>query len=312
MKRLLKKLPLIVSTVMLVLMLFSLNVSADFGPKPSVNVTFENMGDELCYGTLLSSVKSTGPYSVWSGDEDEMYYYEQDGRYAETAEDIGIGRAFTEYEDPDGYYFLQISWKVSEKKELVWSYYPPQSFKILLYYPETGRFTVSDVCERYAFDTYYTVDMSGTDIGSAEYNEELSGNERLDAHRSYRFKDEIVSLVLRIVITIIIETWVALAFGFSGKTALLYLTVINAITQIILNVLLNVINFNSGQMAFVFGYVMLEIVVFAIEAVAYVALRSRLTKKLKPKWFYVLYSFVANAVSFAAGLLTANIFPGIF
>lgn len=40
---------------------------ADLGPKPSVVINFENMSDELCYGTLLSQQPSTGPSSVWDG-----------------------------------------------------------------------------------------------------------------------------------------------------------------------------------------------------------------------------------------------------
>ena len=39
---------------------FPVTVRADMGPKPSVRIRFENMGDELCYGTLLSKTKSTG------------------------------------------------------------------------------------------------------------------------------------------------------------------------------------------------------------------------------------------------------------
>ena len=32
----------------------SLTASADTGPKASVRILFENMGDELCYGTSVS------------------------------------------------------------------------------------------------------------------------------------------------------------------------------------------------------------------------------------------------------------------
>lgn len=44
---------------------FPVTVRADMGPKPSVRIRFENMGDELCYGTLLSKTKSTSPASAW-------------------------------------------------------------------------------------------------------------------------------------------------------------------------------------------------------------------------------------------------------
>ena len=33
---------------------FPMTVNADMGPKASVRIQFEHMGDELCYGTLLS------------------------------------------------------------------------------------------------------------------------------------------------------------------------------------------------------------------------------------------------------------------
>lgn len=44
---------------------FPMTANADMGPKASVRIQFEHMGDELCYGTLLSKEKSTGPASAW-------------------------------------------------------------------------------------------------------------------------------------------------------------------------------------------------------------------------------------------------------
>ena len=87
-----------------------------------------------------------------------------------------------------------------------------------------------------------------------------------------------LALGARIVLTILIEMLVALLFGFRQKKQLLILAVVNIITQIILNVLLNVINYNSGPLAFTF--------------------------------FYVL--FVANLISFGAGLFLAAKLPGMF
>ena len=146
--------PTALLTVLMLLIIFSLSVGADMGPKPSVVIEFENMGDQPCYGTLLSKNPSTGPYSVWSGDAADAIhngneYYE----YTDITEDLW--RAFVEYEDTDGYYFLQEAiWQVNAEKRLAWTYYPPDSFKVLLYYPETEEFAVSGICEKYAFDTY--------------------------------------------------------------------------------------------------------------------------------------------------------------
>ena len=96
-----------------VFMLIPINVRADVGPKPSIHIAFDGLGEELCYGTLLSQNDSTGPSSAWDGTE-----------------------------------------------EHAWTYYSPKSFKILLYFPEQGVFVTSGIYERYAFDSYYTVDMS--------------------------------------------------------------------------------------------------------------------------------------------------------
>ena len=114
-----KKISLVI-VVMLIIACFPLTVGADMGPKPSIVVTFENTGDELCYGTLLSKIDRSGPHQVWSGDEDDIQY-----------ENTEIFLAFAEYKDNDGFYFLQTLWNVSEKGEIAWEYYPPDIFKIL-------------------------------------------------------------------------------------------------------------------------------------------------------------------------------------
>lgn len=313
--------------VLTILLFTPVTAKADLGPKPSVRILFENMGDEPCYGTLLSDRSSCGPAHAWDGDENHAWYKENDCEWA--AFEYEVWKAFVEYEDPDGYYFLQEGWSVSSSKQIAWTYYPPSPFKILLYYPETGTFVSSGIYERYAFDTYYTVDMSGVQIGSVAYNEELSTDERrkpldieyneesdiderIEASPSYNYREEVISLIARIVITIIIEMVVALLFGFRKKKPLLLLVGVNAATQIILNVLLNVINYNSGQWAFVFFYILFELLVFGLEAILYCVWMKRLSGKKRPGWFYVLYAFVANGVSFAAGLLIANWLPGIF
>ena len=289
-----------------------ISVSADMGPKPSVRVRFRNMGEELCYGTLLSSTPSTGPASVWDGNEDTAYYKGSTANPSCPLE-YDIWKAFVDYRDADGYYFLQTAVsKVSETGEIAWTYYPPQRFKILLYYPESGRFAISGICERYAFDTYYTVDMSGAEIGSVEYDRENSTDARIDAYRSYEWRQELLSLFARILITIVIEMGVAFLFGFFGKKAVLLLLVVNTVTQIALNVLLNVINYHSGQAAFVVWYILMELLIFAAEAVVYAIWLRKFDSEPRKRWFYVLYALVANAASFATGLLISHLLPGIF
>ena len=287
-----EKLTQLIFVFLCLIMMFPIGVSGDTGPKPSVRIQFKNMGDELCYGTLLSKEESTGPARAWDGEEENINL---------DFVDRDIWEAFVNYEDSDGYYFLQWAWKVNDTKELSWTYYPPNEFKVLLYYPETNTFISSDVCKRYAFDTYYTVDMDGIEIGSIKYDENLSGNQRLNMHKSYEFKNEVKALVCRILITVVVEVLIGLLFKFRNKE-LLYILLINVITQIILNVLLNVY---TGY-GYYFVYLLLELLVFAIEAIFYCFVFK------KKKWHCVFYALVANVSSFVIGLYLANLFPGLF
>lgn len=273
----------------------SRSASADTGPKPSVRIAFINMGDEVCYGTLLSDDPSTGPNTVWDGNPENAYY----GGF-----DYDVWKAFVDYEDSDGYYFLQEIRQCNQTKQLNWTYYPPSSFKILLYYPESRSFAVSGIYEQYAFDSYYTVDMEGVEIGAV--TAELS-----DVEKSYDYTWEIISLICRIVVTVAIELAVALPFGLRRKKQICTVLAVNAVTQILLNVLLNVINFNQGYFAFIFFYILFELIVFAVEAVVYCFLLRRGEQKT-PVWKCIVYALVANAASFAAGMALAVFIPGIF
>lgn len=308
-KKFTKVLTMLLCTVM-VIMIFPITANADTGPKPSVRITFENLGDELCYGTLLSSRESTGPSSAWDGNEEDARHNENPN-YSYQTFGYDIWKAFVDYAENDDFYFLQEAWQINETKELAWTYYPPNEFKILLYFPETGEFSVSGVYERYAFDSYFTVNMDGVKL-SVDYNEELSSDERINAFKSYNYTVEIVSLVARIIITILIEMAIALLFGFRKKKQLLLLIGVNAATQIILNVLLNVINYNSGELAFVVFYILFEIAVLVIEAILYCTIMKKISEQPKKNWFYVLYALIANAASFGAGFVVAHMLPGIF
>lgn len=271
-------------------------VYADSGPKPSVCVAVENLNGECCYGTLLSKWRSSGPQSVWDGTEE--------GKYLPYGLDEELWSAFVNYEDADDYCFLQIAWHCTDAKGIAWTYYPPSSFKILLYFPDrgtNGEFLVSDICERYAFDSYYTVDLSKTDDGGL-----------LIAEKSYDYAPELFSLLCRIVLTVLLELGVALLFGFRSRKMLSVILFVNTITQVTLNVLLNLINYNSGSFAFIGWYFLLELVVFAMEAVVYALAFRRIDRKRFPVWKSILYAMIANVFSFVGGMLLARYIPGIF
>ena len=125
----------IIAVIAAVLTVFSCVVTAfaDTGPKPAVHVSFENLGGAKCYATLLSKRPGGGPWSVWDGREES----------AEADPTPEIWMAFAKYEDPDGYYFLKQVWEVGDEKSFTWGYYPPEDFKVLIYFTDTGRFASS-------------------------------------------------------------------------------------------------------------------------------------------------------------------------
>lgn len=283
--------------VMILVGLMPITARADIGPKPSVNVVFDGIEGETYYATLLSKRESTGPATAYP-KANARYYSGKDG--------YEIWKKFVEYEDSDGYYFLQEFWECSEENAFRWGYFPPSPFKILLYFPEYDTFVTSGVYERYAFDSYYTVSLEGLDV------QEVTAGTIVTAEKSYDYSQEIMNLVVRIVITILLELAVALLFGLRSKVQLEILAVVNVVTQVLLNVLLNIINYNKGHYAFVFYYILLELLVLAIEAVIYATVLGRKTLGGASKGKVIFYAFVANIASFAAGLWIAQHVPGIF
>ena len=314
-----------------------MKASADTGPKPSVHVTFENMGDELCYGTLLSKTPSTGPARAWDGTEDGKYIYE--------GADEAVWRAFTEFKDEDGFYFLQWFWRADENKALNWTYYPPQTFKILLYYPDratksgaadnsaggatrdskttaaSGAFCVSDVLKRYAFHSYYFVDMRNVQ------SETIGTIAKISVTQGYDYSAEALGFFVRFIITLGVETLLALAFGLRTKRAFLTVLAANGATQILLNLLLNVqLHFNNVYGVFPL-YFFAELLVFVAEAALYCFILGKRKNGgengsadenggkvaiVYSKKRLILYAFTANLVSFCIGLPLAILLPAVF
>ena len=262
-------------------------VKADIGPKPSVVIETIGFEEKEYYMTLLSERDSTGPWS--HGNEYHDYMGEK-----------RVFEVFESYKDKDGYYFLSFMQDCSENDRFEWTYYPPQRFKVLIYTVDDGQFYCSDeVYERYAFDSYFKATVS-------------ENRNILTAQKSYDFSMEMVSLAARVVLTIMLEVLVAFMFGYRSNKNVKIIAITNVCTQVVLNVLLNIINYRSGQMAFVFHYVWMEFVIFALEAVIYVKLLDRTDGEKEMAKHPVVYAALANIVSLIAGIWIAKMIPGIF
>lgn len=281
---------------------------ADTGPKPSVRVSFTGLEDRLCYATLLSQTPSTGPASVWDGDPTHAYH---NGNEEWADLDEATWRSFVDYEDGDGYYFLQWGWQVSDTNELAWTYYPPNRFKVLLYFPESGEFICSDVLERYAFHSYFDATVNAVDMTLSEDHESADAAQKeLDVVKRQQHLREFLCLAGRILLTLAIELLLAVAFGF--RRQLLLIGAVNVSTQLALNAALFLFFLLPHRyVGFIFYYLLLELAVFAVEAVLFCRLLRRSTNK--PRSFIVLYALCANVLSFGAGLiLSVTLLPGLF
>lgn len=282
--------------------LLPVSASADCGPKPSTVVDFTGLNGEACYATLLSKTYSAGPNSsIVDGNMANAYYQQGDALY-----DIFL--KFAEYEDADGFFFNQFIDDCTQTHQLIWGYFPPEEFKILLYFPDTDTFLVSpESYKRYAFDSYFTVDVSGNDLSAASQEDA-----EIAAVRSYDYSSEILSLMARVLLTIAIELAIALLFGFREKKLIQFIAVVNVITQIALNLALNIINFKMGQWAFSFFYILLEFVVTVVELILYSSYLKKYSKGTVSSWKPSVYALTANTASFILGLGLAYWIPGIF
>lgn len=278
---------------------FCIVANADLGPKPSITVNFKNMPSDTCYIALLSEYESNGPCWAWNGEED----------YKELGElDEEIWRAFVEYKDSDGYYYLQ-NGQLLENNTYRWAYMPPQKFKILLYFPETATFLSSDICERKAFDTYYTVNMEGKSIKNVQYDNESSTDSRIIAEENKITGTGIIKFIIRVILTVLIELVIALIFKIKGKKQILLIVLANIVTQCLLNAILWMVSIGTWEFICFLG---LEFLVFAIEALVYAIWLRKIDNKNKKAGFYVLYAGVANICSCGLGLLLGIMLPRIF
>ena len=272
---------------LLMLALLPTAALADMGPKPSVRIGIEGLDpDEPCWGTLLSEEASTGPSRAYDGEN---------ARVGEAGEDVW--RAFVDYEDPDGYYFLQELWPCSEDGQLWWTYYPPEEFKLLLYFPETGEFVSSGKCSAYAFTSWFDARLSDGE---------------LTLSKSYDYSGAIVNFAVRCALTVALEC-AAAYFIFRLRTPgrLKAVAAVNVITQLALNLVVNIIAYLAGSFMIAFRFFLLECLVFAAEGALYDMFFRRAGEPVPAKRCWAL-SLVGNLMSYALGLWLAYAVPGLF
>ena len=280
--------------IILLLVIFAPNTAmADMGPKPSVNIKVNNLEkDQEVYITLLSKEESTGPFSKDTELQNHEDYLED-----------GFNK-FKSIEDKDGYYFLGNLNLLKGNGTYSWSYYPPENFKIALYFPDQNLVLISKPYSRYAFNSNFKLNYNDLDLKDGVYyfDNEISITKYREINK------EIKSFLLRLVLTIIIEYLVALAMFRPTKYQTELIIKINVLTQILLNLTISLILYFYGFLAFFIIFIPCEIAVFIIEGVIYKRrLNQNLPENKKPA-MPMLYSFIANFISAGAGYYLVRYF----
>lgn len=280
--------------IILLLLIFTPNTAmADMGPKPLVNIKVNNLEkDQEVYITLLSKEESTGPFSK----DTELQSHED---YLED----GFNK-FKSIEDRDGYYFLGNLDLLKGNGTYSWSYYPPENFKIALYFPDQNLILISKPYSRYAFNSNFKLNYKDLDLKDEVY---YFDNE-IDVTKYREINKEIKSFLLRLVLTIIIEYLVALAMFRPTKYQTELIIKTNVLTQILLNLAISLILYFYGFLAFFITFIPCEIAVFIIEGVIYKKrLNQNLPENKKPA-MPMLYAFIANLLSAGAGYYLVRYF----
>lgn len=217
---------------------------ADTGPKPSASFTFTGMPDEDYYVTMLAEVDAYGPHRVHQpGSEIPGYVLEQ----GEQDPAYPAWQKFVDYKDPDGYYFLEDLFEQCHgDDEAGWRYFPPERFKLLLYFPESDTFLCSPVTARYAFDSIYRLDLGGKSpaeiaaltLTGPDGDPIPSPAGEITLDKADGTHQQIVGFFGRLGITLVIELALAWGWKYRKGSQLLFIGLVNLITQCLLNVAL--------------------------------------------------------------------------
>ena len=278
---------------LLLVCLLPLWAAADTGPKPSITVTPEGFGEDACYLTLLSQTETTGPWS-----KQESFAASKDS-YGNPEADEAIWTAFNDYEDADGFYFLGCYGEVTGGQMFCWSYYPPDTFKVLAYFPDSGTFAVGPVTDREEFSARYTASPSET-------------GETLLIEKARNQEAENKSFVGRLVLTLALELAVAVGFAFRAKRQIITIVCMNLITQVGLNQAITHLFPVVSSRWYWPGLLVLEVLIFLVEGAVYARLLPRWKKDPAAVCHPWGYALAANVASFGVGLILARLIPGMF
>lgn len=274
-----------ITILILIISSYPIQVKADTAsPVSYAVIKLNGIEDKECYYTLLAETKVD--------ESDVKFRQTQEETKKKYGEDLW--NEFSSYKDIDGYYFMNDFRRVNG--DVVRWEWPYKKFKVLIYFPSSRTYVVSSVCDDYAYDSYYEIDMNNIGLGS-------DSTVNVNAHRNYNYFREGVQIFIRIIATLLIEMMIAFLFGFREKRQIFIILAANIVTQMALNIYLNIFTYREGVWLYTLIPLFLgEIVVFILESVLYSMFLNRVAEAKKRTGVAVTkaiaYAFLANVVSF--------------
>ena len=277
----------VISLLLLVVLLvpvLTVTVSADMGPKPGTSITVRPGGGEYAIVTLLAREENNGPHWTVGPDEEPSSQIARDEMLAQA------WYAFRDYDDPDGYHF----WGEIYEGHVTWGYFPPENFKIAVYYPEYGILWVSeDSYERYAFDSDFRLNLPAVGAGAQ------SGEVDMVLKKTSNPFSELAGFLFRVVLTLAMELAVARVFGLTEPEQKKLILRVNLLTQVGLNLLLWGWYYFDGPLAAMVRLILAEIVVLVVEGAIYL----RKLRQEESRGKILGYTILANLASVTLGFL---------
>lgn len=262
---------------MLIALLLTSTIGINNGYNQTTRITFNGI-KETCYGTLLSRTSVSG---TWS---------------SELSLDLSapeeVKTFFKGFKDEDGFFYLNYFQDLTDGL-LYWPFYPPEEFKVLLYFPDSDTFLVSDASyHRYALSSTFEANIH---------------DDMIDLKTNYDYAKLIMITLCRILISLVISFIVTFVFYKPIRKDHPIILTSNLVFQMILHTLISVYSYRYGfSIVEYFLFIWIFYLLFAF-------LQGYLYKKkalsIASPYFCALLSGV---ITYAAGLLLVDIVPSLF
>ena len=282
-------------------LLFSTNLKADLGPKPTATIEIVGMDEDYTLDILIPIDRDVSSLDAENFDQQVEYNHYLGTEYPDT---------LNGYQDSEGYAsgVLYSGPPFTLKNEApdtfeIGYFQAPRNFKVILF-NDQGDIIVSESIERTFFNAEFIFDVSDASFGEGTEQGtftilELDTLEETRHGSSFLYGAMILDMMLRTLITLAIELFILFLFFYRRKRTYFVTTIANIITQGFLSVFM-VLGYHlwGGLFTALFILFIGEIVVFIAEGIAYATLFRE-----KGKLRALTYAFTANMVTLVAGFL---------